>query len=192
MRKKGIKTTIVGIILFVSGTFLIPAKVVIPAIFGGPEAEQFVVPGTLYTKVTEPGRYYLWNDHITVYKGKSYNGPASLPDGLEIKIFDSAGKEIDFKTKRSITVTNENSTKKSIGFVDLDSPVDISVSVTGRTDKLIFSFSQSIIQKVVSMIFGAIGVSALLSVLGILFLIVGLVRMVNDQGEPVGGADSTR
>lgn len=86
--QKGLKPLILGVALFVVGAFVVPAAVILPLVLSDWSETQFLVPGSAEFLAEEPGRYYLWNDHQTVFEGFSYNRSESLPDGLHIVIED--------------------------------------------------------------------------------------------------------
>ena len=67
--KRGIKTIIAGVVIFVFGAFVVPLLFIFPLIFGKSNEVQFKVPGTFEANAEKPGRYYLWNDFQTIYDG---------------------------------------------------------------------------------------------------------------------------
>ncbi|GHB92575.1 hypothetical protein [Cerasicoccus arenae] len=186
--KKGLKTLIVGILLFAVGTFVVPIAFILPIILDGADERQFIIPGTTEVEISEPGRYYLWNDFQTVYSGKSYSRSNSIPDGLEITITKQDGEGLAFSSDTSISSSSGSSSKNSIGYVEVSSPCKLTVSVLGNSDKRVFSFSQSGLMKMFGLIFGGFGLSMLLAISGAGISIWGIVKLVkNDKkSEPDG------
>lgn len=101
--KKGLKTLIAGILLFLIGSFVVPLAIIMPVILGDSNEHQFIIPGSTAVEIVEPGRYYLWNDFQTVHDGKSYNRSESIPDGLEINVKNEIGSSLLFSSDTSIS-----------------------------------------------------------------------------------------
>src|SRR5262245_31389207 len=49
-------------------------------------ATTFVAPGAVKLSLTTPGEYILWHEHRTVYKGRTYDLPAQMPDGTRYRV----------------------------------------------------------------------------------------------------------
>jgi hypothetical protein len=179
--KKGLKTLIVGILLFTVGAFVVPIAFVLPLIMDDSDERQFIIPGATKVEITEPGRYYLWNDFQTIHEGKSYNRSEGIPDGLEIAVTDQNGQGLDFKSDTSISSSSGSSSKNSIGYVEVTNPGRLVVSVSGNSDERVFSFSQSGIMKVLGLIFGGFGLSLLLAIAGVGFSIWGIIKLVQNN-----------
>jgi hypothetical protein len=176
--KRGIKTIIAGTVVFVVGAFVIPLLFVLPMIFGKSQDFQFKAPGSAETTVNEPGRYYLWNDFRTVYGGKSYDRSETIPDGVEIQIRDAAGRQLQFFSDTSISMTSGGSSKKSIGYVVVKDPGKVTLLLAGGNEERIFSFSQSGLLKMFGLIAGGFGLSMLTGLVGFGLIIWGVVKLV--------------
>jgi len=178
--KKGIKTIITGSVLFILGTFVIPFLCVIPLFPDGSKDVQFKVPGTIQAVIDKPGRYYLWNDYRTIYKGKSYNRSESIPDGLEIKIKDSNGKLLDFVCNSYNSTYSGDNARKSIGYVETKNVGKVDIEVSGGNEERIFSFSSSSnLLKIIVLFFGSFAIAALFALAGVGITIWGIVKLVN-------------
>ncbi len=190
--KKGLKTLIAGVLLFLIGAFVVPIAFILPVILDDSHERQFIIPGSTEVEIAEPGRYYLWNDFQTVYDGKSYNRSKSIPDGLEITVKDESGRSLAFSSDTSISSSSGSSSKNSIGYIDVEKPSKLSVSVQGGSEQRIFSFSQSGIMKILGLIFGGFGLSMLMALAGIGVSIWGIVKLVKNKkkGEQGGGGNS--
>ncbi|MCI5223813.1 MAG: hypothetical protein D3924_14355, partial [Candidatus Electrothrix sp. AR4] len=79
--KPGIKPIILGVILFTLGGVALPAAILLPLFLGDSIDKQFTIPGSIQVAIEESGHYYLWNEHQTIFNGKTYNRPENLPDG---------------------------------------------------------------------------------------------------------------
>jgi hypothetical protein len=184
--KPGIKTIIAGGVMFLVGAFVVPLLFILPLILEHEQAAQFKAPGSIEVAVKKPGRYYLWNDYQAVYNGKSYNRSESIPDGLEIRIRDADGHELQIVSDGSISTSGGSSAKKSIGYVGVEHPGKVTVQVTGGSEDRIFSFSQSGLLRIFGLILGGFGLSVIVAVGGIGLVIWGSVKLVraNRKGEP--------
>lgn len=49
-------------------------------------ATTFMAPGVVKLSLTTPGEYILWHEHRTVYKGRTYDVPAQMPDGTRYRV----------------------------------------------------------------------------------------------------------
>jgi len=178
------KKIVFGIILFILGAIIIPLAIVLTVVSNLPDNKQFKVPGTARVIIDEPGRYYLWNDYQTIFEGKSYNRSERVPDGVEIKIKDAdTGEAFDFVTSLTISSSNGASSKNSIGYIDVQNAVDISIEIVGLNNERIFSFSQSSILKLIGL-FLVVGLLSTVSALsGIVFTIWGIVSLISKKAE---------
>jgi hypothetical protein len=187
--RKGLKRLIGGILLFVFGGFVVPVAVLLPLLLDQSDERQFIVPGTTDIEITEPARYYLWNDFQTVYEGRSYNRSESIPDGLEIAIKDRDGRTLQFHNAAGISSSSGGNSRRSIGYVEVAEPTRLTISVSGDFDARVFSFSQSGIARMLILILGGFAASVLLSLAGIGIAIWGIVKLAKSKksGDPKAG-----
>jgi hypothetical protein len=185
--KSGIGTLITGVVLLL-GAFVIPLLLVLHLVLGGSNAVQFKIPGAIEAAVKEPGRYYLWNDFQTMYAGKNYNRPEGIPDGIEIAIHDSNGELLTFVGDASISSSAGGTSKKSIGYVEVQSPGKVRIEVAGGNEERVFSFSQFGLMKMFRFILGGFGLSVLVGVAGLGVTIWGIVKLVRANKKGPGPA----
>ena len=184
--KPGLKTLIIGIALFILGGFVIPFLLILPIFLNESSEQQFLIPGSKKLTVQEPSRYYLWNDFQTVFKGKSYSRSESIPDGLEIAVTDGAGKKLDFQSDTSISSSSGSSSKNSIGYVEVSEPSELLITVKGASEKRVFSFSESIFQKMFLAILGGGVASMLVAFIGFGLGVWGVVKLVRNKPSESG------
>ncbi|PXA05007.1 hypothetical protein DDZ13_03305 [Coraliomargarita sinensis] len=165
------------------GITVVPAAFILPVFLDDSNKPQFIVPGSHEFEVGESARYYLWNDHQTVFEGKSYDRSESLPDEVSITIRDEAGQTLPFTPNTSIYSTVGNSIKNSIGYVDVPEPGLVSVNVSGSFEPRVFSFSEFGFLSFLGKIFAAIGLSALFALAGLGIAIWGIVRLARESNE---------
>jgi hypothetical protein len=178
--KRGIKTIIAGVVILIFGAFVVPLLFIFPLFFGKSNEVQFKVPGTFEANVEKPGRYYLWNDFQTIFDGKSYNRSESIPDGMQITIRNSSGTELHLVTDTSISSNSGGSSQKSIGYVEIASPGKLEIVVTGG-DERILSFAPSNLLKILGLILGAVGLTALVAIGGVGIGIWGIVKFLRSK-----------
>ncbi|WP_339136426.1 MAG: hypothetical protein WGN25_00905 [Candidatus Electrothrix sp. GW3-4] len=175
----GSKTILLGLILFILGGIAFPAAILLPLLLGDSIDKQFSVPGTLQVTIEEPGRYYLWNEYQTIFKGRTYNRPEDLPDGMEISITDTAtGRPFAFITSSSMSMHGGNEEKRSIGYIKVSKPTEIRVEISGDNEGRIFSFARATFFETLKRIFGGIALAFFAGSSGIGLVIWGIVRSV--------------
>jgi hypothetical protein len=179
--KPGLKPLIIGVALFIIGGFVIPFLMILPLFLNESEDTQFLVPGSRKVTVEKPGRYYLWNDYQTVYDGKWFGRSKSIPDGLEIVVTDDAGTTLPFNSDTSTTSRSGSSYKRTIGYVEVEDPGELMISVSGESEERVFSFSQSTLPKVLMILAGGTA-SLLVAFLGFGIGIWGLIKLVSKNG----------
>jgi len=176
--KAGVKTIITGIILFVLGAFVVPLAVILSLIFDDSNEVQFKIPATTQVTVEEPGRYYLWNEYQTVFKGISYNRSKNIPDGIEIKIRNKKTDELyEFVSDTSISSSSRGSSRKSIGYIEVHDVGSIDIEIAGGNEEIIFSFSQFGLWAILGLIFGGIGLSMITCLSGFGLAIWGIIKV---------------
>jgi uncharacterized membrane protein len=57
-------------------------------------ATTFMAPGVVKLSLTTPGEYILWHEHRTVYKGRTYDLPAHMPDGTRYRVRGPDGEVV--------------------------------------------------------------------------------------------------
>lgn len=186
--EKGLKTLIAGIVLFVVGAVIVPLAFVLPVILNDSDEQQFIIPGNTEVAIGKPGRYYLWNDFLTVFNGKSYNRSDSIPDGLEIAITNEDGEVLNFVSDTSTSLSSGRSSKNSIGFIEVSAPSRLTVSVLGGSEERVFSFSESDMMKMLGRIFVGSAVSMVLALAGVGISIWGIVKLVQNNKKDDGAS----
>lgn len=163
----------IGVGLFIFG-FLIQMSMLAYMVLNAPEEKQFKVPGTAMVSVNKPGQYYLWNDHKTIFEGKSYICSEDIPDGVEMKISNSdTGETFEFVSSSPISYSRGDNSKKSIGYIKAEDPVKVSIEIAGLKDERVFSFSRSIFAEMLWVIVVA-GISSTV------ILLVGFLVIYNE------------
>lgn len=189
--KAGIKLIITGFVLFVLGGFVMPLLFLIPLFFDGSKDIQFKVPGAIQATINKPGRYYIWNNFQTMYKGKSYNRSERIPDGLEVKIRDSEGKPLDLVCDSSMFSSVMNNSKRSIGYFEAKNAGRVNIEVSGGSDEMIFLFSPSNQLKILILLVGGFVFSTIVAFAGVGIGIWGIIKLMKatKQDKQITGSN---
>jgi hypothetical protein len=166
---------------------------VLPLVLGDKNKEQFMIPGITQVSVEEAGRYYLWNDYQTVFKGKSYSRSEAIPDGIEITIRnEETGEPFNFVSDSSISSSSGTSSKNTIGYIEVQTPGSVRIEILGGNEARIFSFSRSILLAILGLILGGFGLSMTLGLSGVGLSIWGIVKLVRSNRKSTQGDAVTR
>ena len=184
--KPGIKTIIAGVMLSIFGGGIIPLIIVLPLILEKSKEVQFRVPGTQEVNIEQPGRYYLWNDFQTIYEGRSYNHSKDIPDGVQIKIQEDNGPLLHFFGDTSISSSDNDGAKNSIGYVEIKNPGKVEIDISGGNEQRVFSFGQTDFLRMAGLIIGGIGLSLLVVMSGIGISLWGIAKLIK-SGRKVSG-----
>lgn len=190
--KAGNKIIATGIILIALGAFVVPLAVVLVLIFDDSNEKQFKIPVTTQFVIEEPGRYYLWNEYQTVFKGISYNRSKNIPDGIEIKIRNQiTGELYDFLSDSTISSNSSGSSRNSIGYIEIQNVGTIDIEIAGGNEERIFSFSQFGLWATLGLIFGGIGLSMVTCLAGLGLAIWGAINVAKSKkkGEIITSMD---
>jgi uncharacterized Tic20 family protein len=141
---------------------------------------QFVVPGEIAIAVDKPGKYTLWNEVKTIYKGRMYTGSEELPDILEIRITDAmTGETIPMSSSAGGKETIGSTERQAIGNIQFERPGRYRIEVSGDFRARIFMIRRSACGDVL-ISFAAFFLLSLIGWIGApLLAIVVLVRRIN-------------
>lgn len=137
-------------------------------------APQFTVPGEHQIEVSEPGRYFLWDNYRTWHDGATVTRSAQFPSAFSIKASGSGGAEISFTPDRSHSWSIGNHAKRSIGFLDIPETDTLTIEVTGDTDTRIVSLAKADMKKELWLKLGGFGLALIIAIIGIPLLLWGL------------------
>lgn len=167
--------------MFLLGGFVIPSLLILPFFLRAIDQStdnQFLIPGSKEITIEKPGRYYLWNDYRTIFEGKSFNQSEGIPDGLEIAVTSKTGKNLTFSSAGITTLHGKGTDKCSIGYIEVNEPCELIVSVTGDSEERVFSFAQSIFPGKFVMFFSATAASLLIGIIGFGIVVWGIIKIV--------------
>jgi len=192
--KKGIKKIVSGGMAFVIGMAL-PLALFIPILFQDDNI-IFRAPGSVEISIVEPGRYYLWNNYVSVFEGRSYSLGPELPNGLTFSLTEKdSGSTVPIKSDLSISSQIGNQKKSSIGYFELTNPGQYILKVSGNTEERVFSFGESLFGNSLQL-FGGIIIGFLLgfvtTVGGLLLIVFGVIDLIRESKSVNQGVQATR
>ncbi|MEM8956145.1 MAG: hypothetical protein AAGD22_18480, partial [Verrucomicrobiota bacterium] len=134
-------------------------------------------------EVSEPGRYYLWNNYRMVFEGESYNRSEELPDAYQISFRDGEGRELDLVGDLSITFNGTSGSRRSIGYVEIGGPTRVEIEVVGSGDRRVFAFGRSYFWGAFRSVGLAMVLGFVLGSLGLGLMIWGFIRLAQRNGR---------
>lgn len=172
----GVKLLISGAVVFALSCF-IPLVGIIGFVLGG-SSTQFQVPGRKQIRLESAGSYMLYNDYITTFNDKNYRAEKQLPDGMSIEILNSSDRQtIDFKYDSSVSTSSMGNKSNSVGSFEIKEPCEIEIEVSGLAKERVFSVSKFKLVRILVII----GMAVMLSAIGVVLFIIGLVKVINSQ-----------
>jgi uncharacterized membrane protein len=141
--------------LFAIAGMAIAVGLVIYAIVSADDANQFVVPGRHAFVVEKPGKHRVWNDHRTVFQGRTYDVSRALPDGVRIIVTGTDGRPVEVISGGSATSTTTAAERVAIASFEAASPGRYEIVVEGDFKPRVFSVGRDFVPWLVATIFGA-------------------------------------
>jgi hypothetical protein len=104
---------------------------------------QFAAPGKTEIRTEDGDRYYLWDNHLTMFGGRKIENSSDFPDDIQISIRDKKGGELEFIRDDGHGWRIGNHAKTSVGYVDLRKPSDITIQTQGGGEGRVMSFAKA-------------------------------------------------
>src|SRR5262245_38742191 len=136
--------------------FLAAAGVIASLIFHYDEGVQFLAPGSKTLDLAQ-GRHVIWNEHVTLFGGRSYDSGKNLPDGTQIIVTDSGGAALELRRTSGSTFKSSNTERVSVLKFEVTRPGRHEITVRGNFPPRVFSVGPDLVWVVLGSIFGAIG-----------------------------------
>ena len=175
----GLALIIIGIAIFAFTLF---------QLIGGSALDpQTKVPGTVVTEIDAPGRYYVWDNHWTMFDGERIQYAADWPNQAKITVRDANGTEVHFVPDASQNWSIGNNEKTSVGYVDVKAATTLRLEIddVGR-DRIVTVSNRTMKQELWSRL-GGFGVGLLVGVVGVPVCLLGLlVRRRRDDSRNSG------
>jgi uncharacterized membrane protein len=160
------------------------------------ESTQFLVPGRAVLDLGA-GNHVVWNDHVTVFEGRSYQSSRTLPDGVRVAVTGSGGG-IALRSASGATYKGSNTEQVAVMQFDVPQPGRYEIAVEGDFQPRVFSVGPDHVSAVLWTVFGAIaalfvGVGAGIGVAAWAFLQREQARESAPRGAPEpAAADDAR
>ena len=186
------RIVIFGLALIVVGMAIF-AFTLLKLIGGSALDLQIKVPGKVTAEIETAGRYYVWDNHWTMFGGERVQYSADWPDDAKVSVRDANGSELEFVSDASQNWSIGNNEKTSIGYVDVPAATTIQLDIddTGR-DRVVTVSNRTMKQELWSRL-GGFGLGLVVGVVGIPICLLGLfVRRrgsaeTSDSGAIAGG-----
>ena len=136
--------------------FLAAAALVASLVLHYDGGTQFVAPGSK-TLDLRKGRQVIWNDHVTVFEGRSYDSSRNLPDGLQITVTDGSGRSVTLRGTTGATVKGGGTERVAVMDFEVLQPGRYTITARGDFPPRVLSVGPEVVWLVMGSIFGAIG-----------------------------------
>ena len=118
------------------------------------EGIQFVAPGR-HAATLKPGNHVVWNDHLTVFEGRSYRSSKQLPDGVQFAVTGSGGA-VTLRRASGASYKGLNTERVAVMQFDIAQPGRYEIAVLGDFQPRVFSVGPDHVGAVLWTVFGAI------------------------------------
>ena len=134
--------------------FLAAAGLVARLVLTWEEGTQFLAPGR-QALTLEAGNHVVWNDHVTVFEGRSYHSSKALPDGLQVTVTGSDGA-VPLRSASGATYKGSNTERVAVMRFDIARPGRYEIEVRGDFRPRVFSVGPDHVAAVLWTVFGSI------------------------------------
>ncbi len=115
---------------------------------------QFLAPGR-HAAALKPGNYVVWNDHLTVFDGRSYRSSKQLPDGVQFTVTGSGGV-VTLRRASGASYKGLSTERVSLMQFDIAQPGRYEIAVSGDFQPRVFSVGRDHVGAVLWTVFGAV------------------------------------
>jgi len=138
---------LIGIVLFFVGGAGGTIWFIINIISVFSSGEQFLVPATKTFILERPGKYVLWHDAKTFFKGKTYSFSSNLPGDVTIKVVNTKTlEELPLKPSTCSEESSGNHKRYSICSFPVDAPGKYTLEVSGLKCPHVFTLRKSLLK----------------------------------------------
>jgi uncharacterized membrane protein len=116
---------------------------------------QFVAPGRQALSL-KAGNHVIWNDHVTVFEGRSFRSPRELPGGLQVTVTDSSGAGLALRGASGMSYKGMSTERVAFMQFDIARPGHYEIAVRGDFPQRVFSVGPDHAAAVLWTVFGAI------------------------------------
>ena len=123
------------------------------------EGTQFVAPGRQALELNA-GEHVVWNDHVTVFEGRSYQSSKELPDGVQVTV-TGGGASVVLRRASGATYRGSSTERVAVMKFDIARPGRYEIAVRGDFQPRVFSVGPDHTGALLWTIFGAIALAFL-------------------------------
>lgn len=158
--------------IFLAGAALVAAGVAVFAVtfsrlYNGASLEpQTLVPGAVEAQVDAPGRYYLWDNHWTMFEGKRFQYPDHWPETATVTARDGDDSVLEFVPDASQNWSIGNTEKTSIGYVEVPAPTTLRLQVDDLDRERVVTVSDRTMQEELWAKLSGFGIGLALALVG--------------------------
>lgn len=180
-----------GFALFIVGIAIFGFTLV--QLIGGTALDpQTKVPGTVTAEIDASGRYYVWDNHWTMFDGERVQYSADWPKDAKIVVRDSNGRELEFIADASQNWSIGNNEKTSIGYIDIPTPSAIRLDIDDIGNERIVTVSNRTMKQELWSRLGGFAVGLGVGAIGVTICLLGLLvrrRISTAEGDSGGTID---
>jgi uncharacterized membrane protein len=117
------------------------------------DGTQFLAPGRAVLEL-RAGNHVVWNDHVTVFEGRSFQSSRTLPDGVQVTV--TGGGAVALRSASGATYKGLNTERVAVWQFDIEQPGRYEIAVQGDFQPRVFSVGPDHVSAVLWTVFGAI------------------------------------
>ena len=137
------------------GGFLAAAGMVAWLVLTWEDGVQFVAPGR-QALTLKAGNHVVWNDHVTVFEGRSYRSSRELPPGLQVSVTDGGGASVALRGTSGMSYKGSSTERVAVMQFDILRPGRYEIAVRGDFPPRVISVGPDHAAAVLWTVFGAI------------------------------------
>ena len=155
---------------------------------------QFIAPGR-QALALKAGNHVVWNDHVTVFEGRSYRSSRELPAGLQVTVADSSGSNLALRSASGMSYKGMSTERVAVMQFDVARPGRYEIEVRGDFPPRIISVGPDHAAAVLWTVFGAIaalfvGWGAGIGIAAWVFIRREQAREAAPRAAPAGAGDA--
>jgi len=116
---------------------------------------QFLAPGR-QALTLKAGNHVVWNDHVTVFEGRSYRFPQELPGGMQVTVTDGGGASVALRGASGMSYKGMSTERVAIMQFDVARPGSYEIVVRGDFPPRVLSVGPDRLAAVLWTVFGAV------------------------------------
>jgi uncharacterized membrane protein len=150
-------------------------------------ATRFLAPGEAQVSIATPGNYVLWHEHRTLYQGRAFNLPPTMPDGARYRVVGPDARPVAVEPQSGMT--SEGSEGRSVSVANFQAALSgvYSVSVEGAVEPRVMAVGPNRLWPILKLTGEVSAIVVLALGLAVAIGLFGFLRIVE---APVAGAAS--